>query len=505
MIGRKALLALGSQLLVNFLHGITYIIAISRFIPTDFGYYQVAISLMSIFTIITNLGFQMVHLKIMSEDKNSNQVFSVFFFIKFILIIIASILLFIFVKIQMSRGLLIDSKIQIIIIMIVFCQNVLDSVSMIYFLSFQAKMQIARMQIPILIGIFIGTVFSLVSIFFFASFILYIVGNLFSSLIKLLLYIFLGGEFKLKKINIGILKRYFALNSIFAISIILNNLTLNLGPFFFLKYYDENLLGVYNVISSFFLMIGNFQNNFRLLIIPNYSKLFLSDKKKELQNLIDLYEKYLLIINGILIICGILFAKYVFKIIGDIYYEKGLLLYYGYLLGLMVIPLQGSYSPLLFISEKLKFFTLLSIINFLFSIISWIIFIPSLDILGINLGSWIFFLPNIILIRIYCIKKLKLGYFQKEELSHLLILVLLFISCFIIVKYEIKFFFLVLLTFSIFILYAIFLFKKKILSKADISYIKDMINPKKMIEYIGSEIKNEKVVETKVINKIDDF
>ena len=67
----------------------------------------------------------------------------------------------------------------------------------------------------------------------------------------------------------------------------------------------------------------------RLLLIPNYITLLKNGKTKKLKILIELYKKYSTILNGVIIISGIIFAKYFIVIfLGEFYLEKGLILCY---------------------------------------------------------------------------------------------------------------------------------------------------------------------------------
>ena len=77
-----------------------------------------------------------------------------------------------------------------------------------------------------------------------------------------------------------------------------------------------------------------------------------------------------------------------------------------------------------------------------------------------------------------------LGKMSKRVLVHYLVIFIAFILCFIIVWMSFSFFLSVLIFILLLIIYLIFLFSFKIINKTDINYIKDIINPSKMVKYI---------------------
>jgi O-antigen/teichoic acid export membrane protein len=279
---------------------------------------------------------------------------------------------------------------------------------------------------------------------------------------------------------------------IFLIPIILNTLIINLGPLIFLEYFNEELLGIYSVITGFIMLIKDIESNFHLLLIPNYVNLLSNDKYEQLNTSIKVFEKYMTILNGLIIIGGIIFAEFfITNFMGDIYYDKGRYLFYGTLLSLIIFPLLVPYLSLLITKEKLKFYSVIAFSNFIFSLISWIFFIPYFNIIGIELGSWIFLIPQILITRFYCVKNFGIEKLQNRDIKHLFFLFILIIFCFIITFSQIQFFFLIVIFIIITGVYIIFLFSTHILEKKDIYYLLEILNPKKMRSYIRNEINGQ--------------
>ncbi len=360
---------------------------------------------------------------------------------------------------------------------------------MVYNYSFQATFKIAKKELATIFGQIIGLIFALISILVLNSFILYLINTIISNIFSLLLCIYYGREFKLTKIKKDLLIKYFKLDLVFIFPFFLNVLVTNLGPLLFLQYYGEELLGVYYVITSLFLMISGIEQVLRSLLIPNFSLLYKNDEVDEIRKSINLFEKYTAILNGIIIVVGIIFGDYILKILlGQIYLEKGLFLYFGYLISLISFSIFGPYSPLIIASEKYKVYTLTIFISLIFSILSWVFLISFFDIFAIRFGTWIAGIPQTIVIRYFCFKYFKIGKLRfKNALNLVVISLMIFVSFYL---FSLNLTILIRILFCLFILifYLGFLLLTKLITRNDFKYIINVINPKKMIDYIKEEI-----------------
>lgn len=492
MYGRKSVLVFITYLIIQIFNGIIFLFAVNTFLPIQFGYLQTAISILSIFSVLSNIGLATAHVKIMAEKDIQNEAFTIFFFLKIILSFISTIIIVLLIFIQILNGQISNSSEQIWVLIIVYFQCLLESICSILGLSFRAKMLIAKVEIPHLITAVINIIFSIIAILIFRNFYFYIFGNIIANFLKLIFYILYKRNFRITKINYILLKRYLILSLFFIIPEILNTLSRNLGPLIFLNYYDEELLGIYFVITNFFLMLHGLENTFQYLLLPNLTNLLAQNKNNQIKTSIFLYEKFLTIFNVLIIISGILFSEFLIKrFLGDIYYEKGLLLFYGSLIYLMYFPLFIPYSTLVFASERMKIYTLIVLFRFVFIFFSWFIFIPIINITGIVIGWWILMIPNTIIIRYYCAKNFNIGYISKTEFIHLILAFFLFFISFIIAIQNLHTFLSVILLLIMVASYILYLFKTKILRKKDITLLLDLINPEKMVKYIKNELSGQ--------------
>ena len=492
MLGRKTLLSVISLIFLRFLQGIILILAVNQFLPIEFGYMKVAQSLLAFFIFFSDLSLSTVHLKLMAEEKEKSVAFSTSFFLKILLIIISSITFIFIIIFLLNNNLITNNLQQISIIAVVFIDRFVFTILMVYNSSFQATLKIAKKELATIIGQIFGFIFSLISILVFNSFILFLSCTIISNMFSLLLSIYYGREFKLTKIKKDLLIKYLKLDLVFLLPFFLSVLINNLGPLLFLQYYNEELLGVYNIITSFFLMITGIEIILRSLLIPSFSLLYKDNKLDEIRKSINLFEKYTAILNGVIIVIGIMFGDYILKILfGQIYFEKGLFLYFGYLISLIGFSIFGPYSPLIIASEKFKVYTGNLFISLIFTIFSWVFLFPFLGILAINLGTWISIIPQTIFIRYYCFKYFKTG---KSKLNNSLNLVVIFSMIFVsFYFFSLNFSFLLRIFFSLFILisYLGFLISTKLLTRNDFTYFINIINPKKMLDYIKEETLND--------------
>jgi len=492
MLGRKTFLSVISLLFIRLIQGIILIFAVNRFLPIEFGYVTVAQSLLAFFLFFSDLNLSTAHLKLMAEEKEKSVAFSTYFFLKILLIIISSITFIFIIFFLLNNNLITNNPNQISIIIVVFIDRLIFSILMVYTFSFQATFKIAKKELATIFGQIFGLIFGLISILVLNSFILYLINTIISNLFSLSLCIYYGREFKLTKIKKDLLIKYLKLDLVFILPFFLNVVITNLGPLLFLQYYGEELLGVYYVITSFFLMIKGIEQVLRSLLIPNFSLLYKNNKLDEIRKSINLFEKYTAILNGIIIVIGIIFGDYILKILfGQIYLEKGLFLYIGYLISLLSFSILGPYTPLIIASEKFKIYTMTLFINFIFSLTSWIFLLPVLNILAINLGSWISVIVQTLYIRYKCYKYFKIGKMKLNTALNLIFIIsMIFISIYFFYL-NLSFILRTLFSLSLLILYLGFLISTKLLTKDDFNYVINVINPKKMVDYIKEETSND--------------
>lgn len=489
MIGRKSIFVFASHIFLQFITGIIYLFAINRFLPINFGYEKIGLSLIGIFSMISTLGFKYPHVKLMSDKNiNQNDAFTTFLIVRIFLIFCSTLIILTIFIFQLKKATIPSNREIKLIVLIIYVAGLFRMLNSHFELSFRARMEVVKTEIPIMIGSIVRLIVSLISIFSLNNFYLYLFGNVLLEFTKFLLYAVFGRIFTLTNFDYKLFKKYFYLNLFFVLPLIFETLTQNLGTFFFLKYYDEKLLGVYSVFTSFFVMIRILEQSFSYLLIPSFSKLILEEKISDIKRSINSFEKYTTFLNGIIIIGGIIGAKYFITIfMGEYYYTNGIIFFYLSLFYLFKLPLFDPYSDFLIASENMKVFLLFPLMNFVFSLLSWIFFIPKYNILAIEFGVWTVLIPSSILIRLYCQKKYDFGKMEKSQILHQFILILLIILSLYSTKLGLNIIYSIISIFIVLIIYILTLFLLKIFTNNDLIFIKNTLNLKKMIEYIKLE------------------
>lgn len=437
MLAFKSLIIFITNLISSFLGIVVYFFAVKKYTPFNFGLLQVSTSLLAFFLFFSDLNFTTTHVKLMAEEKyTKNEYFTTYLALKVSFIVLMIFIFIIIILIQFDSGYLSNTSLQINIIIILFIDYIIKSLNLVYSSSFQAKLRIKQMQIPILISALVKNIFQLVLLFISKDFIFYVIGLLIGDALIFILYIFLGRDFKIIAANKLLFKEYFNFGWALMLSQTINVFIINIGPMIFKSYYGESILGVFQVLNSALLVFILLQSAFRALLIPNYSFLIAKKKFKQINQEIILYERYMVTIVGVLIISVFISGPMlILEIFGPFYLEHGLSYLYLSIIFSISWGLLGPYLSLVVASGNSFLLLLGSISSLIFSIFSWVFIIPLFGIIGIQMGIWMGAIFGIILYRTYLIKKYKFGKFNKTIIKLLLTICIFALISFVFQKF----------------------------------------------------------------------
>ncbi len=493
MLGRKTLLILITRFFISFFEGVLYIFSVKTFLPEQFGDLKAIVSLMGIFTFFASFGLEVPHMKLMAEKGEGNKVeqydvFSTFLILKLTLIIISTIIVSSIFIFQLNKNTIFYTKNIIWLFSFVYLKNLFSSINQIYILSFRARLNVVKTEISLLLSSIVQFIISLIAIIIFQHFLIYVCSMMLTPILQLIYFLY-KKQYVFTSFKVNIFKRYRELGKVFVLSSLMLALANNLGPFFFLMHYDSELLGIYAVITSFIGIIQVLENTFQSLLLPNFTQMLTKAKISKLRSNIYMFEKYLTIISTFIIVGLILFANLIIKsLMGEIYYEKGIYLYYGSMLYLLYIPTYKPYLNLITAAEKLKMITFVWALRFILSLLSWLFLIPYLNIIGIDFGVWVFILLSTIIVRVYCKREWNIGTPSKKSVLNLIIICFLVIGCLVISSFNLSFLYILLSFILIIGIYGLFLISSKIITKKDIEYIIDVLSTKKMMKHIITDI-----------------
>lgn len=477
--------------IIIILNFIIFFLIVGIYNPREFGYLSVAYSIAGFFIFFSDLDFRVIHIKKMAEDiENKNLYFNSYLFIKIILILIGLLIFFLIYWIQLILDIIDINQTQISVIMIILLSSFIASLNLIYSASFQAQLDVGKIQLSNLMNKVVVLLLLITFLFFTKNFLLYPISILLGQCSSITLNFLLKKDLKFAKPQKEIIRKYLK----FSYSVLAPQIMLviwsNLNVLIFLIYFDESLLGVYFILTSLLVFFNLIPTSINMVLIPKLALLVQKNDYFQIKKILEVLEKYLLIISSLIFIGTLVLGQEILTLfIDDYYIDKGmvfLILSAGYTLSW---ALMMPYSTLNFVLENFKLHTIIHAIHLLLSIISWFFIMPFLNIIGLNLGIWLAFFPSTIILRYHFSKKNKFGRLSQKSIFLLVFLVLTSIIIFFLNSFLIMDFLFKILLFLIFnIFYFVYMIILKILTINDFKMIIEIISPIKIIKDIKDEI-----------------
>ena len=508
MIARKSALIIISKILDG-IFGYIGLFFITKYMsPYDYGVVAFAIGFVSLYSIFSSLGFNAAHVKKISEGKDLGTCIGTFLTIKSILIVIStSILLFsIFIwKVILNRGFETpEHELAIYIILVYWIFNLIIG----FFLNtFTAKKEMAKVQIPFLIGSIVkasSTIF--VAYAGYGAIALaytYVIGHF----AHLLLLAILFRGYPIKKPSLEYIKNYtqFAipLAIVNACSVIITNIDKVLIQLFWSAEDVGYYFSGYRITS----FIGMFTAALGLLLLPSFSKLHSENNIKSLKNLLYKSERYLSMIVFPMVFGVIVLAE-----------PATFILLQGWMPAVPILQilaflalfnaLDQPYTSKFVGMNKPKIPRNRVIIIFIINLILNLVLIPKdiqsiglklagLGAQGAALATIISFFFGLLYSRIMSWKLLK-TFGNKKILLHFFAALIMSITLYIIlyefnyILYIIRWYLLLGISLFGLLIYVGILVILKEFTKEDFYFFLETLNIQKMIRYIKTELKSKK-------------
>lgn len=495
MLARKVFLQFFSDNLVNLL-GFISTFCIARFMgPTILGTVGYSLSLLSVLSIFSDLGYSQAHIKRVSEGGDLNGKIGTFLLVRILLALIFSvtaILYLLFTGQSMSES---DKIIYISFFVFYLASNIVTLASA----TFQGLSKTSLNNIPIILGRLSKTVSVIIIILLSLSAYWIGVSYVIDSLVVLIIsMIFLYRITKEIKPNTKYLRNYtkFAL-PIAGISII-SYLIGNADKLIIKEFWTAKEVGLYFGIQSLMALPQSISNALMTLLFPKFSEL---SKGNDIESL-NLHLKEALRYLSLITIPVVLILLFYNNEIPLIFFGKqfsessGIVIVASFTV--LVINLTRPYSNLLFALEKGKYILLIGFVNLLVLLISDLILIPK-EILNIHLfglkgtgaalGIFNMWFINSLL-TIYLVNKYSKIIFY-EFIPKIIVVSLLSLVVLGIIKivFPVGLLGIALGIVTFVLLYSLLTYITGLVNKTDIKYFKDIISPIKMGKYIKEEIK----------------
>ncbi|MEX2681149.1 MAG: lipopolysaccharide biosynthesis protein [Candidatus Sigynarchaeota archaeon] len=488
MLARKSLILLVTTFFIKGVDALIFYFATNKYESTEFAYLGIVRSLFMFYLLFGDLNLNLAHVKKMAEEVHSkNTYFSTYFTFKLILLPIVSIFFILLIQVETGMGLLANNPLMNDIVVIIFISSIINSINLVYQGSFQAEMNISKMQAGNVVAITIKSVLTIVIVLFVEGFIYFVFLFILYELITLCINLILGRAYRFTRINRGLMSEYIKYSMFFLISTSIQIFYTNFGPLVLANILGIEMMGVYYVVARLLNFFTIILNSFNALFLPQISSSFKSNNLDDIRMKIMLYQRYMLIIWGIIVITCFGIGTLILRYLGGTYEDEGLVFF----LFETVFFVQWAWMPyyLLIMLKRdpvLLFFLSISLI---LSFISWI-FLPSfLGIIAIEFGEQIATVLNAILITCYVQKKYGFGKPTKSSLITILLGAILIIIAILLDVHRLRGLYEILITLAMLGVFITLLFIFKVLKKEDITFIKKVINPKDVLSEVLSDLK----------------
>lgn len=493
MLGRKAIVQFVSDNVVNLLGFIsTFIIA--RFMgPTALGVIAYNLSLVSVLSIFSDLGFGQAHVKRISEGGDIEKKTGTYLFIRIILTIFftLSTILFLF----LSKG----KDINIPIFILIFLSVIINQFSQFATATFQGLQKTILNNLPILFGRLAKTVLTLIVVLFSLGTLGLAITYALESLVVLIISIILFRKVVKKiVINKDYLKSYTGFALPLAGITISSYLIGNADKLLIKNFWDVKEVGLYFGVQSLMSFPQSVSNALMTIFFPRASELL---KKNDI-NLLNLHLKDAIKYLSIIIfpICSllILYSKEIPLIIFGSYYPQASGIMIVGSLTALTITLIRPYSNILYALEKGKTMFVSSVVCLIVLIISDLLLIPeslfgislpALKGVGAAIGIFNMWFVNGIFVAFLVKKHLNIVHLKSVSTVGIASISALGIILLIKNYFPLGILGMILGTISFLVLYIILLLIFKIIKIKDLKYFMELININKMTSYLKEEIK----------------
>lgn len=496
MLARKVFLQFFSDNFVNLL-GFISTFCIARFMgPSVLGTVGYSLSLLSILSIFSDLGYSQAHIKRISEGGDLNKKIGTFLTIRIILALIFSIIALVYLLFTKS----ITTTSETVIYLSFFIFYLSNNFASLASATFQGLSKTSLNNIPIVLGRLVKTTSVLIVL-------LLSLGTVWISITYSLdgLVVLIASLMFLYKIN-GVIKpnlKYLKSYTVFAIPLagisILSYLIGNADKLIINNFWSSKEVGLYFGIQSLMALPQSISNSLMTLLFPKLSELQKANNTEAINFHLKEAVRYLSIITIPIVLILLFYNQEIPTIFfGKQYSESsGILIVSS--LTVLIINLTRPYSNLLFALEKGKYVLLIGVVNLIVLLVSDIIFIPQ-SLMGISLfglkgtgaaigifNMWFF---NSLL-TLYLVNR-----YTKLIFYNFIPKMILATGISLVGFYFIKSFFpagligLLLGVSILLVLYIVIVYSLTLITKTDLKYFKDILNPSKMKKYIKEEVKN---------------
>lgn len=496
MLKQKFILGFSSKLFIQFLQIVASIVVARVAGPTVLGTVAFGLAYITMFKFVSTLGLSHAHIKLISEGKDEGDCIATYSVLK-----ILATLLFIIVTISffsVQKYLLhvsFESTEHLIVIFIFFVSIVIQSIGDIPINTFAAKTEQAKQDIPNIIRNIFLQLLRITVVLVGLGAIALAVSQLLSLILVLIISLFLFKKYPRGKFDKQLAKQYIYIALPMILSIFAIGFVNTLDKVFLQFFYNSAEVGYYAAGFRIGGFVSIISYSIGFLFFPVFSKAIANNDNKEIKIKLIKYSRfsYLFVMPTIIFLA--IYSDSIIKILLGNGYANSINILSVVIIAMYIELITLPYGITLISKGLFKLSAKLNIINLLFFVSVLITLIhPKLFNLG-GIGVAISFLLSKIFVGFLCyyysrkyiplVKDIKNIKYILFGLFNLFSFCIFYSYCR--VQYGIMF--QIAFIFIYFSLTYILLTVLKLITKDDYLELIDMINFRKMRDYIRGELK----------------
>jgi len=470
---------------------------ITRYLETDiYGTVTAAMALVATFNAVADLGFSSAHVKRISEGADPNECISTFAFIKLVLtgLMVLVILVSIFTWTSVLGNTLTGMSMDIILLFILY--QVLYDLSGIATITFQARMEMAKMPLATLIEPLVRVPLVIFVSLNYMGVMELTLAYLVGSAVVFVTSMYLLLREKIRWTRPVLLRSYYTFALPLLIITVISAVSGNADKLLITFFWNTNDVGLYAAPAVFLGVFATISTAVSTLTFPSFSKLHKEGNLAEIRAMSKQAERYIAMIGLPITILIMMFPYEVCEVLlGPKYIDS------GRVIGIMVLTtfitmINAVHGSQIVAVGRPDISARITIITVILNISMMLFFIPAFGMglsfvgaaLALLIGNFISFLmvrftvykltgtsPNVRLVL-----QLMAGAVSAGAMYAL--------SMFMSID---RWFTLIVFGLVAFGVFLLALAAVKEFTRKDLDYFLDLINVKKMFSYIGGELKGK--------------
>jgi len=500
MIARKVSLTFFINLVIHILGFLSLYFVAHRMGPQVVGIISFAFAYIGMFRAFSDLGFGSAHIKRVSEGKDFGRCNGTYFMVKSLLTILMTIVVLITIFVtKFAQHKSFISRQHELVLYIILLSTVIGNFSMMFLITFSARKETAKQNVPLLIGKIVETPGKILvaiagwSVIFLAG------AHLVSTVVTLLFFIYLFRDYPIKKPNMEYFKSY----ATFALPVMfigfLSSISQNLDKVMIQFFWSTVDVGHYSAAQRISFILSFITTASITLIFPTISAYHAKGNIENIRNVSNRAERYLSMIFFPVVAFIFVFSQPICQILlGTKFIPAAPILMILSLVAL-VDGISQPYTQQTGGTNRIVLAAKLSTVTFGLNILLNLLLIPrkigSLHLLGMGsigaaIGTLISIIVGSVLFRIYAYK-ITGSKPMFSVLLHLIAATIMGTILHLISKHitDISWYHLILFAFLGIILYIGVLYVFHEFTKNDLNLFLNILNPIKLKNYIIIEIK----------------